>query len=51
MKGSDGISVHIRTYLFEKYENKCQICNWSIMNPFTEKFPLTVHHIDEDCRK
>jgi hypothetical protein len=27
MKGSDGISVHIRTYLFEKYENKCQICN------------------------
>ena len=20
------------------------------MNPFTEKFPLTVHHIDGDCR-
>lgn len=50
MRGSDQVSVHIRSYLFEKFENKCQICGWSKMNVFTEKFPLTVHHLDGDCR-
>ena len=43
------ISSHIRNYLFEKYNNKCQICGWGEENPTTHKIPLQVHHIDGDC--
>ena len=39
----------IRRYLFEKHNNKCQICGWGTENPNTHKIPLQVHHIDGDC--
>ena len=39
-------SKHIRTYLFKKYDNKCAICGWSEINPFTNTIPLEVEHID-----
>lgn len=38
----------IRKYLFRKYENKCAICGWSEVNPFTSTIPLEVEHIDGD---
>lgn len=44
-----GISNHIRRYLFEKYNSKCQRCGWGEVNPFTKLVPLQVHHIDGNC--
>ena len=38
--GTDNISHHIRRYLFNKYNNSCQICGWSIVNEFTGNIPL-----------
>ena len=49
MSGPDGISKTIRKYLFEKYNNKCQLCGWGEENPHTHKVPLQIHHIDGDC--
>ena len=49
MSGGGGISKAIRDYLFEKHNNKCQICGWGEENPYTHKIPLQVHHIDGDC--
>ena len=43
------VSNHIRHYLFEKYNNSCQICGWNKINPSTNKTPLQIHHIDGDC--
>lgn len=36
----------IRAYLLKKYDNKCCICGWGERNPFTNKIPLEVEHID-----
>lgn len=47
--GKDGVSNHLRRYLFEKFENKCCKCNWGIINKFTNLIPLQVHHIDGNC--
>ena len=44
------ISEHIKRYLRELYNDKCQICGWGEINPKTGKAPLTVHHIDGDWR-
>ena len=46
---SINFSNTIRKYLLEKYNNKCQKCGWSEINPFTNKVPLHVHHKDGDC--
>lgn len=40
------ISDSIRTYLLQKYNNKCQKCGWGELNPITGKCPLEIHHID-----
>lgn len=45
-KSGDGTSEHIRKYLFKKYNNKCMRCGWGEINIFTNKVPLTIHHID-----
>lgn len=49
MKGTRSISKHIRDYLFDKYNSKCQICGWGEINPITNESPLHVHHIDGDA--
>lgn len=49
LSGKYGVSKRIRTYLFEKYDNKCQVCGWNKENPITHKIPLQIHHIDGDC--
>ena len=47
--GKDDVSNHIRRYLFDKYDNSCQCCGWKQINPYTNKVPLQIHHIDGDC--
>ena len=39
-------SQRIRTYLFDKYDNKCARCGWSEVNPFTGNISLEIEHID-----
>lgn len=46
LRGKYQISLHIRKYLFEKYNNKCACCGWSKTNPFTKTIPLEIEHID-----
>ena len=46
MRGDYQISMHIKTYLFSKYNNKCSRCNWGEKNPFTNNIPLEIEHID-----
>ncbi|WP_442876891.1 HNH endonuclease [Catenibacterium sp.] len=35
---------HLRHYIFDKFDNKCCICGWSKVNPYT--IPLEIDHID-----
>ena len=46
LKGKYQVSNHLRTYLFQKYNNKCARCGWGEINPFTGTVPLEVEHID-----
>jgi Zn finger protein HypA/HybF involved in hydrogenase expression len=48
MRGKTAISAHIRRYLFEKFDFKCVMCHWDIVNKFTGNIPLEVNHIDGD---
>ena len=36
----------LRRYIFEKFENKCCLCGWSEINPYTNTLPLEIDHID-----
>ena len=36
----------IRNYLFRIHNSKCSRCGWSEINPYTNKIPLEVEHID-----
>ena len=47
--GKYDISNHIRRYLFEKYNNQCQLCGWNKVNPKSGKVPLQIHHVDGNC--
>lgn len=49
LKGKDDVRTAVRNYLFKKYNNSCQICGWNKVNPYTNKVPLQIHHIDGDC--
>lgn len=46
IRGKYLTSKHIRRYILEKYNNKCTVCGWSEVNPFTHTIPLEVEHID-----
>ncbi|MBQ9280114.1 MAG: HNH endonuclease [Clostridia bacterium] len=46
MRGKYQLSMHIRKYIFEKYDNKCSICGWSKINPYTGLLPLEIEHKD-----
>jgi hypothetical protein len=47
---SGEVSSHIRRYLFEANNNKCEICGWGKINQSTQKIPLQIHHIDGNYR-
>lgn len=40
------IKNFIRKYLMILYNYQCSKCNWGEVNPFTNKTPLEVNHID-----
>lgn len=44
------VSVHIKKYLREKYDNKCCICGWAKANIKTGIIPLVADHIDGNWR-
>ncbi len=46
IRGEYQISMHIKTYLFNKYNNRCAKCGWGEMNIYTQNIPLEVEHID-----
>ena len=46
MRGNYQISMHIKTYMFEKYKNKCARCGWGKLNIYTNNIPLEIEHID-----
>lgn len=39
-------SDYIRKYLHEKYNNSCARCGWHEKNPFSNRIPLEIEHID-----
>lgn len=46
LKGKYGISNHIKRYLMEKNDYKCEKCGWGEKNEFTGNISLEVHHKD-----
>ncbi len=36
----------IRNYLLKETNNKCSVCGWGEMNPYTKTYPLDIDHID-----
>ncbi len=40
------VTSPVKKYLREKYNNKCSICEWSKINPYTNLVPLVADHID-----
>lgn len=42
------VSSHVKRYLREINNNRCQICSWSEVNPYTGIIPLEADHIDGD---
>ena len=46
IRGDYQISMYIKRYLFEKYNNKCAICGWGKTNKYTNNIPLEVEHKD-----
>jgi len=45
-KRGNNVSKYVRRFLFEKHDNKCTKCGWSVKNEFTDNIPLEVDHID-----
>lgn len=48
LKSNGHYSPIVRRYLMSKYNNSCQECGWSKINPATQTIPLEIHHIDGD---
>lgn len=46
--GKKGISLHVRRYIFEKFDSKCVQCGWCKAHPVDGRIPLEVDHIDGD---
>ncbi len=46
LRGKYQTSMYIKTYLLKKYDNKCCLCGWGKINPYTKTIPLELEHID-----
>ena len=40
------LPAQLKKYIFDKFNNKCCICGWSKINPYTNTLPLEIDHID-----
>ena len=47
-RGKIQVSNHIRRWLFEKHNNSCEMCGWSVVNTWTNRVPLQVSHKNGD---
>lgn len=43
------LSTVVRNHLIKLSNNKCSLCGWNQINPFTNKIPLEIDHIDGNC--
>ena len=34
--------------MLNKVNYQCELCGWNKINPYTNKLPLEIHHIDGD---
>lgn len=50
LQGMGIVSGHVKRYLRRKYNNKCCLCGWSMVNPITKQSPLVADHIDGNWR-
>lgn len=50
MRGQYQLSLHIRKYMFDKYNSKCCLCGWSEKNVYTGLIPLEIEHKDGNFR-
>lgn len=39
-------STFVREYMLQKSNFKCERCGWGEINPYTNKVPLQIHHMD-----
>jgi len=46
LSGQRGISLHVRRFVFEKFDSKCVECGWNQKHPTDGRIPLEVDHID-----
>lgn len=46
LRGDYGISNYLRRYIMEKYNYRCSKCGWGEINPYTQKIPLEIEHVD-----
>jgi hypothetical protein len=44
------VSPYIKRFLRRKFENKCQLCGWAMINQKSGKVPLVADHIDGNWR-
>ena len=50
LQSSGVVSVVVKSYLREKFGNKCCLCGWSEVNMKTGLVPLVADHIDGNWR-
>jgi rubredoxin len=48
-KGGTTIPQWMRNYLLNESGHKCTKCGWNEINPYTNKSPLDIDHIDGDA--
>jgi predicted HNH restriction endonuclease len=44
------VSNYVRRFLVENFGEKCFLCGWDEVNPYTGKIPVEVDHIDADWK-
>lgn len=40
------LSSPVRRYIMTKNDNKCSVCGWNVINSYTKRRPLQIHHVD-----
>lgn len=48
VKTGGASSVTMKRYLITTYGCKCSLCGWGEINPYTNKCPIDMDHIDGD---
>jgi hypothetical protein len=47
-RGKTQTATWIREYVLDFFDNKCCLCGWGEINPYTLKIPLELNHKDGD---